>query len=121
GLPARVLPVLEDRWRCVGNVRAAPAEALDAAARTGNAGGDATAAVALKLFRDRLGDRVHGARAVDFDRRSARRRVDAETQCEQGAESDDFDVHGNAPWIIRRNERAGSGCRTSSPRRMTLT
>src|SRR4030095_10204528 len=66
---ARLHLFLQDRARGIGNVGLAAAEALDAAARAGNADGHAhLAALAdLELFRNRLGDREYRAGAVDLD------------------------------------------------------
>ncbi len=59
-----------DRTRGIRHVRLAPAELLEAAARTRHADSHADLAALgnLELLGKRLGDREHGARAVDLDR-----------------------------------------------------
>lgn len=63
--------LLQNRARCVGDVDLTAAELLETATGPGNAHGDLDLALdrLLEIFCDSLGDRVHGAGAVNLDQR----------------------------------------------------
>jgi hypothetical protein len=69
GLAAGVHLLLYDRSGGIGDVDLVAAEFLEAAAGAGDADGDVDLSFVgnLKLFGDRFGHRIDGARSIDFD------------------------------------------------------